>query len=243
MRVGLVGLGCQADVLIRTRAVANPSLGTILQIEGGNATASSELIATEAHDHLILGDQRSGGDGLALLRVSILDDPSFLTGLAVKSNHETIESAINEFAIGIGAATVDGVAASARHSRLVTVGLLDVGPNLLRVVRIRKIKSLNHVTVGHGRATRHHEQHGLAANILDDQGLAFVATQSVRALVPNHLELVDVLVRDVRKRAVTRKLEVTTRGRPLVGVSHTLQLLRIGISHCLTGNTHRQRDD
>ena len=136
LRVGLVGIGGQAHVRIGTRALALPNLRTIRKAVGRNATASSKLVTAEADDHLVVGDQWSGGDGLALLRPSMLHDPDFLTGLAVESNDEAVEGAVHELAFGIGAAAVDGVAASARHSRLVTVRLLHVVPNLLRIVRI-----------------------------------------------------------------------------------------------------------
>src|SRR5262249_57384487 len=84
----------------------------------------------------------------------------------------------HELAVSIRTATVDGVATSARHSRFVTVGLLHVVPNLLRVVRISQIQALDHVAVRHGRAATDHEQHGLATDVLDDEGLTFMAAQS-----------------------------------------------------------------
>ena len=59
----------------------------------------------------------------------MLDNPDFLAGLAVEGDQKAIEGTIHELAVGIGTATVDGVAASARHSELVTVGLLHVVPN------------------------------------------------------------------------------------------------------------------
>src|SRR6185312_9226766 len=147
LRVGFVGVGRQAHVLVGTRALANPSLRAVLQIEGSDTAASGELVTTEADDHLVIGDQWSGGDGLALLRVGVFDDPDFLAGLAVEGNHEAVEGAIHELAVGIGTTAVDGVAASARNSGLVTVSRLHVLPDRLRVVRISQIESLHHVAV------------------------------------------------------------------------------------------------
>src|SRR5690606_11502462 len=60
LRVGLVGLGRQAHVLVGTRAMANPSLGAVTQIEGRDATTSGKLVTAEADEHLVVGDQRSG---------------------------------------------------------------------------------------------------------------------------------------------------------------------------------------
>src|SRR4029077_10447046 len=152
LRVGFDGVGGQAHVRIGTRALALPNLRAVCKAVSSHATASSKLVTAEAFDHLVVRDQRSGGDGLALLRESVLDNPDFLSGLAVEGNQEAVEGAVDELAVSIRTATVDGVAASARHSRFVTVGLLHVVPNLFRVVRIRQIQSLNHVAVRHRRA-------------------------------------------------------------------------------------------
>src|SRR4029079_3113138 len=243
LRGGLVGVGTDAHGLVGTRAVALPNLRAILQRVGRHTTASSELVATEADDNLVVSNQRSGGDRLALFRPSMLHDPELLAGSAVEGNHEAIEGAIDELAVGKGTATVHGVAASARHSRLVTVGLLDVVPDFFRVVRISQIQSLHHVTVRHGWATADHEQHGLAADILNHEGLTLMATEGVGALQPGHLQLADILRVDVGPRAVASHSEVTARGRPLVRVLHSCKLLLIGASKSLSGNAHHQRDE
>ena len=78
-----------------------------------------------------------------------------------------------------------------------TIGLLHVRPDLLRVVRIGKIESLHNVTVGHGRTTRDHEQHGLATDVLDHKRLTFMTAKGIGALRPRHLQLVHVLCVDV----------------------------------------------
>src|SRR5262245_48035252 len=173
----------------------------------------------------------------------MLHDPDFLTGLAVESDDEAVEGAVHELAIGIGTATVDGVAASARHSRFVTVSLLHVVPNLPRVVRIRQIQALNHVAVRHGRAATDHEQHGLATDVLDDEGGAFVTAQGIGALQPDHLKLVHVAGIDVGQRAVAGQSKVTTRSRPLVRIFHPGQLLLVGTSHSRTRHAHHQGDE
>jgi hypothetical protein len=54
--------------------------------------------------------------------------------------------------------------------------------------------SLHHVAVRHGRAAGDHEQHGLAANVLDHEGLALMAAQGIGSLQPNHLQLARFLV-------------------------------------------------
>ncbi len=243
LRVGLVGVGGQADISIGTRAVANPNLLAVGQVEGRDTTASGELVTAEAYDHLVVGNQRSRRDGLALVRIGILHDPNFFAGLAVKSDDETVEGPVHELAVGIGTATIDGVAASARHSRLVTVGLLHVAPNLLRVVRIGQIESLHHVAVRHGRAAGDHEQHGLAANVLDHERLTLVTAEGVGALQPDHLQLADVVGVDVGQRAVAGQREITAGGWPLVRIRHSCQLLFVRIGERRPGHTYHQRDE
>src|SRR5688572_32736179 len=83
----------------------------------------------------------------------------------------SVEGAEHEFAVGIGTAAVDGVAASARHGRLVAVCLLNVVPNLLRVVRVRseehtsELQSQSNLVCRlllekkNNRATRHRRAH------------------------------------------------------------------------------------
>ena len=93
MRVGLVGVGGQAHVLVGTRRVALPNLRAVLKVVGGHAAAGGELVAAEADDHLVVGDQRSRRDGLALLGLGVLDDPDFLTGLAIERDDEAVEGA------------------------------------------------------------------------------------------------------------------------------------------------------
>jgi hypothetical protein len=70
-----------------------------------------------------------------------------------------------------------------------------------------------------------------------------VTTEGVGALQPNHLQLVDVLGVDVSEAAVPCKRKVPARGWPLVGVSHTFQLLFVCIRHCLTGKPDRHCDN
>ena len=95
----------------------------------------------------------------------------------------------------------------------------------------------------HGWAAGDEEHHRLAADVLDDEGLAFMAAQSAGRLRPDHLQLADVLGVDVGQRAVARQLKVATRSRPLVRIGHSLQLLLVGVSHSRTRHTHHQSDE
>src|SRR5690606_32350931 len=73
--------------------------------------------------------------------------------------------------------------------------------------------------------------------------LALMAAQSVGALEPDHLQLVDVLGRDVRQRAVAGQGKIAARRRPLIRIGHSLKLLLVGASHRRAGHTHHQRDE
>ena len=71
-----------------------------------------------------------------------------------------------------------------------------------------------------------------------------MTAKGIRALHPRYLKLVHILRRNVGQVAVTRQSKVTTRGRPLVGISHTLQLFLVGIhGRRLTREPHRHSDD
>jgi hypothetical protein len=71
-----------------------------------------------------------------------------------------------------------------------------------------------------------------------------MTAKGIGALQPRHLQLVDVLGVDIGERAVTRQSKVTPRGRPLIRVGHTSELLFVSVCcHRLTGQAHRQRDE
>jgi hypothetical protein len=89
-----------------------------------------------------------------------------------------------------------------------------------------------------------HEQHGLAANVLDHQGLTLMAAERVGSLKPYHLQLVDVLGVDIRQGAVTRQSKIPTRGWPLIGILYSGQLLLIGIGRFgRARQTHQESDE
>src|ERR1700674_843680 len=121
LRIGFVSVCRQAHVLVGAGALALPSHRALLYVVSRDTTARGELVAAEADEHLVVGDQRSRGDGLTLLGPSGLDHPDFLASLAVEGNHEAVEGAIDELAVGIGTATVDRVAASTGNGRLTTI--------------------------------------------------------------------------------------------------------------------------
>ena len=62
--------------------MAVPHLLAGLEVVGREAAAGGELVAAEAGDHQVLGDQGRTGDGLALLRLGVLDDPDLFAGRA-----------------------------------------------------------------------------------------------------------------------------------------------------------------
>ena len=99
--MGLVGVGRQAHFLVGAGVLAGPGHRAVLEVVGHHAAARGELAAAEADDHLVVGDQRSRRDGLALLGPGMLDDPDLLAGLAVERDQEAVERAVDELAVGV----------------------------------------------------------------------------------------------------------------------------------------------
>src|SRR5690606_33212563 len=113
--------------------------------------ARGKLVTAKAGDHEVLGDHGRARVRLAMLRISMLDGPQLLAGLGIERDDKTVKRVEDHLALGIVEAAVDGIAAGARNGRLVTVGRLHVVPDLLRIIRIAEIQSLDHVAESHAR--------------------------------------------------------------------------------------------
>ena len=108
-----------------------------LEVIGGESAARGEFVTTEADEHLAIRNQRRRRAVFTLVRVVVLDDPGLFAGLRVERDQPAVEGQVDDLAIAISTTAVDGVAAGARNSRFITIGLLDVVPDFLRVVRDR----------------------------------------------------------------------------------------------------------
>src|SRR2546423_434073 len=189
-RVRLVGGRRQAHVLVAAGAVALPDLLAAREVVGGQATARGKLIATEADHHLAVGNERCRCDGLALGGVGVLDDPDLLAGPRVERDDEAIEGAEHQLAVRIGRPAVDGIAAGARHRRVIAIGSFLVVPDRSRMVRIGEVERLYDV-----RPAALHVHHGSVADG-DDQRTALVAAHGSARLRPDHLQALHVRRRD-----------------------------------------------
>src|SRR5947207_13341063 len=91
---------CGHDLCLRPLGVRPlRDLRSAREVVGGQATTGGELIATEADDHLAVGNERRRCDGLALGGVGVLDDPDLLAGPRVERDDEAIEGAEHQLAV------------------------------------------------------------------------------------------------------------------------------------------------
>ena len=71
-----------------------------------------------------------------MLGISVLDHPEFFAGERIERNDKTVEGMSDDLPLGVVQTAIDGVAASARDSQLVAVGLLHIVPDRLWLIRI-----------------------------------------------------------------------------------------------------------
>src|SRR5262249_49404874 len=111
MRVGLVEVVGEQQVLVRSHAICSPDLPAVADVVGGDMSADTELAAAHADDHLVLVEMRGRGHGGADLWVGVLDLPRFLPGLRVQRDKIAVELAQKDFAVSVREPAVDVVAA------------------------------------------------------------------------------------------------------------------------------------
>ena len=111
----LVGVGRQAHVFIAAGGVAFPHFLTVGQVVGRYSAARCEFIAAEADDDFVIRDKRCPREGLAMIRVSVLDDPDFLAGDTIEGDDVTVQGAEHEFPVRVRQTTIHGIATGTRH--------------------------------------------------------------------------------------------------------------------------------
>src|SRR6202012_318344 len=186
-QVILVGVSSDADIFIRTGRELVPhhlAGGEVVRREGA---AGSELVTAEADEHFAFRNQRGRRAVFTLVRVVVLDDPGLFAGLRVERDQPAVEGQVDDLAVAESTTAVDGVAASARNSRFITIGLLDVVPDFLWVVRVGQVERLNDVR------PRAEDVHHRRAVDVDDERLTFMTAQSAGRLVPGELKVLNVM--------------------------------------------------
>ncbi|MCW0424195.1 hypothetical protein NB713_002138 [Xanthomonas sacchari] len=217
LRIGLVEVRAEADVLVGAGGFAGPGLLAVGQRVRSDAPAHAELVAADAGHDLAVGDDRGHGDGLALLGIGELLLPHFLAGLGIECDHVAAEAAEHHLAVGVGRATVDRVAAGHRDGALVL--LRGVLPQHLAGVFLRQVDREHVVRIGadHVHGAAHHQR------------LAFMAAGGVGLHLPRHLQILDVVAVDLGQRAVPGQAEVAADAAPVVRVGGIAGELAVGV--------------
>ena len=189
-------------VLVGAGAVGAPGDLAGIRVERGQPAPHPQLAAAVPDQHLAADDQRRHRHRLAARDLAELRAPQFLAGIGVERHGLVIQGVEEDFAVGIGGAAIDHVAARDALRRRGRFGLelpLD-GP-----ARLGQVDRIDDVGV------RRDDEHRVAGH----DRRRFLALLDAERKCPGDLELLDVIRRDLGQAAEPEALVVFAGHDPL----------------------------
>ena len=187
-------------------------------VVGGDEAADAELAAGDADDDLVLDDQRSMRDGVALLGLGDVSVPQRLAVLGVDGNQTRVDGAHEERVAGDRDSAIHAPAAEpCKRRRCVVVG--PEHPPGRGVERDDVVGRLDCV---------HHA--------VDDQGRRLEFFERARLEDPLELQIPDVVLRDLGEGAVALAEHRAGMRQPVVRLAG-------GVEETLPGHLRVERSD
>ncbi len=191
-------------VAVRAHRISAPHLLAVLHVVRGHRAADAELAARNADDDLVLVHVRRRCAGLALGGIAVLHRPHHLAGLRVERDDGGVGLMQEDLAVRVGDAAIHRVAAHHRNDVRILLRLV-LPDDLVLVLQVERIDDVREWGVKIHR-------------VADHERIAFVAAQHAGRKRPGHLQLADVLSRDLLERGVPGVGKVARRYHPLLRV-------------------------
>jgi hypothetical protein len=211
-------LGVDKSVAVRSFRIAAPRQRAVLHVVCADPAANAELAAGHAYQHFVAKHERRIRAGLAFAGLAVHLGPDELARLRVERNEGRIGLMQEYFAVAIGDAAIDRIAAHDRDDvRILTRFVFP--ENLALVVQIERVDG-----IGERRMNVHH--------VADHERRPFMTAKHSGRKCPSHLQFADVRGRDLVQSREPRVLIVLCGRRPLLRILHPSIQVRIGAGRC-----------